>query len=532
MKKALLVLVVLLALGAVGGYLALRSGFGGADDWVVRRVVRIAETYIEPKIAFTDFAWDGSRTITLEGVTLTSDDGTEVVNAGSMIIVTERVPINGGAFIIEAITLEDATLRLVQTTASDGSIGFKGLVPFVKATNIENQDEVPEEVKLSEVFKIRTINLDNGGFEYDAGDGSQPMVLKGITLDVNLTPEDNGAYALDVDLTRDKVFEIVVKGDLNLDTMALNAMDLRFDADLSSDEAVAAIPPQIQTLLRQYEVRGQMASTITGDLLLSDPIASTMTAKVTLSDGHFAAGEYDFPVSGMNLEATVAGKEAIAEMDMSTSGGLVSIPELRVDLSADGMPTTLSLDIGGVDIQEFLRYQPPENKPPKFAGILSLKLTEPMRFNLADLGEAMEGTLAEDRISGKGTLTLRNGRLVSIPIISDVIDAMDVVAALTGTQTLKDTADLEFTMDGKGLRFPDKGIQVSTQLASLRGDGRINYDQSLRLSLNGGPVEKLQDQLGGIGDILGAVTDGIVKYVVKGRFGDIEVGVKPLGIGG
>ncbi|MEM1422623.1 MAG: hypothetical protein AAGH64_01330, partial [Planctomycetota bacterium] len=341
MKKILFLLVFVLALAAAGGYYAVRSGVGGADDWVVKRLVRISETYIEPKIDFDSFAWDGGRTVTLEGVTLTADDGTEVVTAGSMTVVTERVPINGGAFIIESVSLTNAVLRLVQTTGDDGSIGFKGLVPFVKTDNIANQETVESDVKLSETFKIRLISIENGGFEYDAGDGSDPMLLRRIALDVNLTPEDDGGYALDADLSREGVFGMLVKGELNLDDMRMNGMDVSFDADLSSQEAVSALPPQIQSLLREYEVRGTLESSITGDVVLADPTASTITARVRMSDAHFAAGEYDFPVEGLQLDANVSGGQANAEMSMSTSGGLVSIDTLRCDLTAPGMPTDL-----------------------------------------------------------------------------------------------------------------------------------------------------------------------------------------------
>ncbi len=535
MKKLAIALVILIVLGVIGvggGYLVIKSGFGGADDWVVRRVVRIAETYIEPKIEFDDFAWDGSRTITLDGVTLTSQDGTEVVTAGSMVIVTERVPVNGGAFIIEAITLKDSTLRLVQTTDPDGTIGFKGLVPFVKKANIENQEKLDKDVKLSETFQIRSIKLENGGLEYDLGDGSQPMILTEITLDVNLTPEDNGAYAIDVDLSRDKIFDMVIRGELNLDTLALNKTHLTFNADLSSDEAKSAVPPQIQKLLREYEVRGQLVSTISGDLLLSDPAASTMNVDVRLTDGHLAIGEYGFPLAGLRLKANLAGKQLdVPAFDVSAVGGLFSFTTFTADLSAEGMPFNAAWTGSDLDIQQFLRYQPEEGKKPKFAGILATKGN--VRIELADLAAAMEGTLDSERLTGSGTLTLRKGRLVSIPIISDVVDAMDIVAAVTGTQTMKDKADIEFNIDGKGLEFPNKkSLDISTQVASLYGTGRINFDQTLRLSLNGGPMEKIHGQLGGVGDIIGMVTDGFVKYVVKGTMSDPKVSIKPLGIGG
>lgn len=530
LKKAVPVVLVLVVLAAGAVYFALKSGIGGADDWVVRRVVRIAETYIRPKIDFQDFEWDGSRTITLKGVTLTADDGTEVVNAGAMTIVTERVPVAGGAFIIESIELKDATLRLIQRTKPDGSIEFKGLIPFTRNENITNQDRVDEDVKLSESFKIRLINLENGGFEYDAGDGSQPMVLRGITLDVTLNPGVDGSYALNTELKRDRIFDLVVKGDLNLDTITLANTDLTFDADLETEEAMSALPPQVQSLLRQYELRGLLTSKITGDLVLTDPFTSTVAANLRLIEGNLALGEYRFPIDRATINASLSEHRLdVSEFNVATIGGTIDFTRFTADLGTEGWPADLALDVQGLDIQRLLRAQPTEDNPPKFAGILTL--TTNAAFNVQDLGDAFAGTLAKDRISGEGELTLRQGRLVSIPVLSDLIDAMDVVAAVTGTATNKDKADITFTLDGKGIKMPDKGLTIDTQLAGVRGEGRINYDQTLDLSVNAGPIEKLQEGLGGIGDILGGITDALVKYVIKGTTNDPTIEIKPLGIG-
>lgn len=534
MKKLLIALIVLILLGAAGAggvYYALKSGFGGADDWVVRRVVKIAETYIHPKIDFDGFEWDGSKTITLTGVTLTADDGTEVVKADRMVIVTERVPVNGGAFIIEALTLEDATLRLVQTTGDDGGIAFKGLVPFARERNIANQEQIDESVKLSETFQIRTIDIVNGGFEYDAGDGSNPMTLAGITLDVDLTPEDSGNYELDVDLKREAVFEMALKGDLNIDALTLTGTDIKFDADLSSDEAMSALPPQVQSLLREYEVNGQLEVGLTGDLNGNDPAASDLQVQLSLSDGNFAFGEYRFPVSGANLRANIASKRLnVTKADISVVGGLMSLNRMTADLSADGIPVDVAWEARGIDIQQFLRARATEGEPPKFAGILATE--GDAQFHVGDLAEAFDGTLDPSNITGNGTLTLRNGRLVSIPVVTDLVDAMDIVARLTGTQTNKDKADIEFALDGRGLDIPKKGLSLVTQVMSVNGRGRINFDQSLDLLVNGGPLEKLQDQLGGIGDIVGAITDGALKYDIEGTVSKPDIKIRPLGIGG
>lgn len=522
MKKIALVLLLLLLLGAGGAYLVLRSGVGGADDWVVRRVVRIAETYVQPKIDFDAFAWDGGRTITLEGVTLTADDGTEVLTAGSMVVTTERVPVTGGPFIIEGVTLEDATLRLIQTTGDDGGLAFKGLVPFVRARNIEEQETVASDVKLSESFQIRDIVLKNGGFEYDAGDGSAPMKLAGIDIDVDLTPGEGGLYLLQTTLDQGEVLTINVRADMDLDNLVLTNTDISMDADLTSNEAVAALPPQIQTLLRQYEIKGTMNASVTGMINASDIGASDMRASFGLRDSNVSIGEYKIPVDSADIEAKVAGGSAdVSTFGINMIGGSIELTRASLDLAREGMPFEAAWRIRGLRIEDFLRSKP-EGKPLPMAGVLAS--TGNVRGRLSDL----PGSLS----SGPNELTLRNGRLVSIPIIADVIDVMDIVGQFTGTTQYKDTGDMLFTITGEGIAMDEGGLDVKTQVAVIRGRGTIFFDQRLDLLVNGGPVEKLQDQLGDFRGIIGQVTDGLVKYSVTGTVDEPKVGVRPFGLGG
>jgi len=45
-------------------------------------------------------------------------------------------------------------------------------------------------------------------------------------------------------------------------------------------------------------------------------------------------------------------------------------------------------------------------------------------------------------------------------------------------------------------------------------------NQSLNLRFNGGPIEKLQEKLGVVGDLLGTITDNVGSYRVTGTLSD------------
>jgi len=128
------------------------------------------------------------------------------------------------------------------------------------------------------------------------------------------------------------------------------------------------------------------------------------------------------------------------------------------------------------------------------------------------------------------TLELREGRLVTIPIVHDLLDAMDVLGKIRGKTAYKDKADLAFDLTGDSVRVTE--MKIVTTVAAVRGTGDIFYDGRLDMLVNAGPMEKVQSMLGEIGDILGKVTDQLVKYDVEGTVSDPSVTARPLGIGG
>ena len=57
------------------------------------------------------------------------------------------------------------------------------------------------------------------------------------------------------------------------------------------------------------------------------------------------------------------------------------------------------------------------------------------------------------------------------------------------------------------------------------------FDSRVDFRFNAGPLEKLQSALGPLGDLMGAVTDQLMKYHVTGTLSEPEFSVKPLGLG-
>ena len=75
-------------------------------------------------------------------------------------------------------------------------------------------------------------------------------------------------------------------------------------------------------------------------------------------------------------------------------------------------------------------------------------------------------------------------------------------------------------------------MNFATDSVAARGRGTVGLDHTLDLTLNGGPLEKVQSKLGEFGKIIGAVTDSIASYRVTGTLENagvsVEVGEKAV----
>jgi hypothetical protein len=89
--------------------------------------------------------------------------------------------------------------------------------------------------------------------------------------------------------------------------------------------------------------------------------------------------------------------------------------------------------------------------------------------------------------------------------------------------------DLEFDLQGEGVRI--NRSKIVTSLALIRGTGLIGYDGTLDLLVSAGPMEKIKDKLGKVGDLLKDLGDRLAQYSVKGTIDKPKVGVRALGTG-
>lgn len=94
----------------------------------------------------------------------------------------------------------------------------------------------------------------------------------------------------------------------------------------------------------------------------------------------------------------------------------------------------------------------------------------------------------------------------------------------------KDKADVAFALTGEGVRV--QKADVVSAIVLMRGDGLVGYDGALDLVVNAGMLEKVQSRLGQLGELIGALSDRVVAYTVKGTVSKPKIGIRALGISG
>jgi len=519
MKKlfiAVVVLVILIA-AAGGAFLWYRSQNASAvDTWIGKQIVKIASSYIEPVVDFKSVLYTAPYHVELKDATLTARDGTRVAQIGTLAIELAEIPTSGQPLKIKSIVLDNAGVNLIES--KDG--GFKGLVPFVRGSS--DTRKVEEDVKLSNVLRLDKVELRNAAITYQLADGSPPMVLSGLSLDLNIAKTAQAAdgvwYDLDTSFGRAPQLTAKVKGAVNLDSMVarVGTCDVAIDVN---EATMQGLPPQLQTILREHDAKGNITASVTGTVPMMKAIEGDIDAKVSIAGFNVARGEYKIPIQAGDINVALKGGVAdLKSFDFRLLGGAITAGG-RARLTQPGRPADLNWNVQNVEIREVLRAGANPGEQPKFAGVVNAGGT--VKTTLDDITGG---------ISGDGSVTLRHGRIEVMPLVKELAAAMSLATQLIKSSEFTHSADARFTLAPGGVRVSE--LQVDTDVLVVRGSGLIAWDGTLDARVNGGPVEKVQSLLGKAGRILGEITDKVVTYGVTGKLGSPKVKVLPLGLGG
>jgi hypothetical protein len=504
--------VVVLLIAGVVLFLVYGTGSAAVQRWIAGQLGAVAGHYLNPRLSLGALHYQYPLTAVVDDVRLVADDPArpgatvDVFVAKQVTLEMAQIPRSGQPLRIQKLVLDHPEFRAVTVSEKDSRlVGYSNLLKGATARPA---------VKLSDVFEIRLVQLVDGLFVYDPrAPGAKPMEIDQIDCSLNVTPAEGGEtgwYTMEMNLDRKPVFATHVSGRVNIDTRVLDVQPVRVELKLGRDQD-HYLPPQVQSILKEHEVSGDLLLEASGLVQASDWRTSSLKAQVTLTGGNFAAGDHHLPVDRLEAVWTMADRRGTLEhLDSDLLGGrLEGTGQVALSGPMDGR---VHVSLSNVRLEQCLRNAADGEE--KYRGSLSGQV---------DWDGPLTDALKQSR--GSGTIRIVDGHLTQLPVLSDLLAvvAKTMKAAGVGSGRPSDTADMAFSFEGDRVNF--NKVYVVTQLAALRGRGDIYFDTRLDMLFNAGPLEKVQSMLGDIGDLLGKVTDEVSAYTVKGTLGKPKVGI-------
>lgn len=479
-----------------------------AGGYVGSQLIGIVNSHLKPEFAFGSIEYDAPGTVRLSGVSLTAPDGTRIVDVERMTVTLAETPRPDRPIKIARIAIADGVVRMV----GDGRGGLVGFSDMRESGG--RGGEIDEAFRLSSVLVLERVELDEISIEYRASAETEPLRLDHVasTMDVR-SGRTPGWHEIAFASGRGPGLELNVDGRVNLDTFDTEIDSLRASIDAGPD-TTDTLPGPLASLLKSQEVGGRLVVTGRAALNVRRPLDGTATVTVSGEDLHAAYGDYQIPVASLRIASAFA--EGVLTVEPFEADLLHGSLRARgtIDVTAAGWPAKGSCAFEGIDLREALRRLSAD-EPPKLAGILD---------GHVDASTLLESARAS--LTGSGEASVKEGRLVILPGLTQLSRLINRTGLVDeGEPDHRGTA--LFTLGPTGMTITESEVVTSTIAA--RGTGTVGFDRSIDLRVNAGPMEKLQSLLGKVGDLLGQVTDRLVKYTIKGTIDDPVVGVAPLG---
>ncbi len=536
-------LVLALILG-VAGYIL--SGSSAVESWVGSQLLDIGGGYLQPQMHFDRLTYLRPRTIVLDNLTLTSPDPSQPERSVVILAVKRarleltEIPRRGQPIKFSEVVLESPEVRCIAAgKGGTGLIGFSHLLKSsansaapTPATVAASASPVAAttpaattataavattaaSMKLSDWLLIRRLEIKNGKIVCDPRTAdTAPFWLDGINAKLDFTPADAaGNYTLATTISRKPAFDLDIEGKINIDTLNADLAKLELTLDLQ-EKSIHVLPPELQKILQSYEITGQLRATASGNLPFTHWRQSALKATIDLTKVQVAVGQNRLAIDSWNFQADMSGGVAsLRKADARLLGGDLHFAGTLP--LAGNQPAQLSMRAADLKIQQLLRTVQPD-QPPLYAG----------RFS-ADVNYTAPLAEWNKQAAGGGNFSIREGRLGNIPILGPILTVLgkSLKKALgVDNHDLKDSADGSLSFAGAGVRI-DR-LDASSGGMALRATGTIAFDQQLDLRVNAGPLEMLQNSLGGVGQLWASVSDAFAGYRVNGTLASPRVSVE------
>ena len=537
------------------------------SGFVVSQIEALAADNINPTLTLESATYHFPMTVSLHGVKLTKDK-IEILDVETVSITLTRYPFKADQVRFGSFDLQTPVLNFFVDAKGD----ILGWDDFVKSDPDDKDDD--DSLDASQQFAVEKINIKNATFVYeDQRTNKDRMTLDGFNMDIDtrradestyskriaraiydsekddyqypVIPTTEGWYHLETIIERAPLIDATLDVGFNINTLETILREVAINTKLNK-ENVGVLPPQIQPFLRKKNVQGDLSFRVSGFIDSDEPFKGPIKIDGSLTRASLGedSARLEIPslgahgtiqsdvltfdtINGTMLGGTFEGDFELLLEDMTRGAVGGTRPETDDDAKQASTPETapsLSPILGnkaygiscGLQLDKIQLQRLTSRRAPRDQLLGSLDL---------DVEASGIVTRWPETLRGDGELTVRDGRLASIPVISAIGRTMDTLL-LQGRHN--DRMDIEFTLEPDGIYLERANLIAG--IMAFRARGSIGFDDQLYLILNGGPLERLQDSMGAFGRLFGNLTDRLIRYEVSGPVGSPSVRVRPLGL--
>ncbi len=476
--------------------------------WLFNFIMLASGDLLGPQLNFTDLQYTFPMTVTLQAPAL-QEDGKAFLSARRMRLTLEEIPVAGRAIEFSEVHFDRPVLRL--RWKEDGSL--VGLNPrFIKSLSGADYTESIS-TNPSDFLSIRLIEVVRGSLHFEPYQ-SGIVRIDDISMRVDATPREGspGLYSIDSSVERPPVLGIDLDGAVNIDTG--DVIVNNFVAGLQIDPAeIESLPDDIRTLVDEYSIVGNVGLRVDGLIPLADPAACELLAELMVEDSGAMVSDYRIPIPKLVADLhLVQGRMVMQEMVMQLprSGSMHMTGDIALAAPGD---FDVQFDVTDLRLETILSQL--QDGHPRYSG--SVGVTGQVASHADDL---------LGHLSGNGTLHLSHGDILNVPVVKGLQDA---VLGRSEWPMGDDEGSMLFTLEPERVVIDD--LSLEGDHLGVRGEGELYFDSRINFRFNAGPLEKLQMNLGAVGDIFGFITDRLVTYQVTGDWNEPRFSGRVLGLG-
>jgi hypothetical protein len=513
-------LIIILIVGGVGfaAWKLLHAGlqrFTGTgttvvEKWVGKQLAAIANAHLGPTLSFDRMGYAYPRTVTLHNVRLTADD-VPIIAADALRVEFAEVPRRGRPIVLESVRFQRPVVRLIQHEGGT-LLGFSDFVkPGGGAVTPDGGS-----TRLSDVLAIERIEVAAGEVHYEKPD-RPAMRLRPLTFvlqrDARVASDsapDAGWYAFESRLALAPVAQLDLDARLNLDTAVFDVTSAALHTSLVPAQ-YEIFTPELQEVLRRYEIVGELDWTLRGVVPLRDTAGTAIDMHLSLTEASMSLGDYVLPLDSFDAAASMGdGVLELSELTVESLGGSARMSAKQWLAGADA--GRFEMEGSGLDLDIEQALNLPDDVEPAVTGQLDFQVRAAGSFR--DLG----GTFG-----GDGDVLVDNGHFAFLDLLRSTLN-------IKGKRSDRDSGSADFKLGPDRVRWRD--VKLSGDALGVAGSGDLLYDGRLDFLVAAGPLQGRHGVIGFFGDAVGAVTSRLVAYRVSGTVRETKIDVAPLEVGG